>query len=164
LPATPARFLATLLAAMILAAGCNHGRSDGQTPSPLLPKSIRLHPFTAAMDFDAKGASGVEANVELRNYFDDATMALGTFQFSLYRYRPHQAEPRGDQLDRWTVDLTNPKTNQKYWDPISRTYKIPLALRKPIKVGKKFVLEVTFAGPGGPRLFDRLIRTSGEGE
>jgi hypothetical protein len=153
--------LLPLIAALLPLAGCRHGGlADGQTPSPLLPKSIRLHPFTGARDFGDKGG-GIEANVEIKNYFDDATMALGTFQFSMYRYRPHEDDPRGERIGFWTVDLTNPKTNQQYWDSISRTYKVPLAWDKPVKAGKKFVLEVTFAGPGGPRLFDRIIRTSG---
>jgi len=154
---------ALLLLVLAGLAGCDGGAATGPTPAPLLPKSVRLHSFTGTRTFAAgRGVSGIEARVELRNQFDDATMALGTFRFSLYRYQPHQTDPRGKRLDCWSVDLTDPQTNRKYWDSISRTYKVPLAWDKPIPVGTKFVLEVAFSAPEGPRLFDQITRVSGD--
>ena len=154
---------ALLLLVLAGPAGCDGGAKTGTTPAPLLPKSVRLHSFTGTRTFAAGGGvSGIEARVELRNQFDDATMALGTCQFSLYEHRPRQGDPRGRRLDFWSIDLTDPQTNQKYWDSISRTYKIPLAWDKPIPVGTKFVLEVAFSAPEGPRLFDQIVRVSGE--
>lgn len=159
---------AVAVLAAVAAAGCNGSRGNGpQVAAPLLPREIRLHPFTGTRTFDPEGGvRGVEARVEVINYLGEPTNAFGQFLFLLYAHRPHEADPRGQRLDTWQIELTDPRQNLRYWDSLSRTYRFPLALRQPLPVGRQAVLEVYFRDPGqpgdGPRLFDRRVFVSGE--
>jgi hypothetical protein len=158
-----------LLASLGVLAGCPNGRHEENpvVAAPLLPREIRLHPFTGTRTFDPTGGlRGVEARVEVINHLGEPTNAFGSFLFMLYAYRPREADPRGQRLDTWEITLNNARQNLQYWDSLSRTYKFPLVLREPLPVGKQAVLEVYFQDPvqpeGSPRLFDRRVFISGE--
>lgn len=158
---------AALLAALAVLSGCPSRDARPVVPEQLLPREIRLHPFTGTRTFaPAGGLSGVEARVEVINHLGEPTNAFGNFLFMLYAYRQHEADPRGGRLDTWQIELTGTKQNLLYWDSLSRTYKFPLVLREPLPVGRQAVLEVYFQDPaqpeGSPRLFDRRVFVSGE--
>jgi hypothetical protein len=161
--------LLALVAGSCLLAGCPPMRGDNSAvvPTQLLPREIRLHPFTGTRTFDpAGGLRGVEARVEVINHLGEPTNAFGNFLFMLYAFRPHEADPRGQRLDAWAIELAGTKENLQYWDSLSRTYKFPLVLREPLPVGKQAVLEVYFQDPAqpasAPRLYDRRVFVSGE--
>jgi hypothetical protein len=149
-------------------AGCQSRPQNGPlVAAPLLPREIRLHPFTGTRTFDPSGGlRGVEARVEVINYLGEPTNAFGCFLFMLYTWRPHEADPRGPRLDCWQIELNDTKKNLQYWDSLSRTYKFPLVLHESLPVGKQAVLEVYFQDPAqpeaAPRLFDRRVFVSGE--
>jgi hypothetical protein len=157
-----------LLASLAALTGCQpHSDAPPVVAAPLLPREIRLHPFTGTRTFDpAGGLRGVEARVEVINHLGEPTNAFGNFLFMLYAFKPHEADPRGQRLDCWEIQLTDTKQNLQYWDSLSRTYKFPLVLRQPLAVGKQAVLEVYFQDPAQPagtaRLFDRRVFVSGE--
>ncbi len=155
-----------LCAAVLPFSGCG-GKKEPVVAGPLLPREIRLHPFTGTRTFDPSGGlKGVEARVEVINHMGESTNAFGNFLFMLYAYRPHEADPRGRRLEAWQIELTDKDKNLQYWDSLSRTYKFPLVLHEPLPVGHQAVLEVYFQDPcqpkGSPRLFDRRIFISGE--
>jgi len=154
-----------LIAAALVACltGCDIPWRPDDVPPAVMPAEIRLHPFTGTRQFsEAGGISGIEARVEAIDHFGDATKAFGTFRFEVYRYRPHQADPKGQRLAPWALELTDPQTNLRHWDNLSRTYKFRLVWNKPIPVGKRFVLRVVFSPLSGPRLFDERVFVSGQ--
>lgn len=155
--------LSACLLIVVMAGGCPPGRSAGRVPPPLLPRTIRLHPFTGTRTFDDGGKTrGIEARVEAIDHFGDSTKAFGIFRFELCRHLPHRADPRGQRVSVWAVDLRDAEKNVQYWEPVSRTYKFPLAWGKPIPVGSKYVLRIILSLPDGPRLFDQRIFVSGQ--
>ncbi len=133
------------------------------TPPPLLPRRVRLHPFTRTWPGDeGPGAGGIEARVEAIDHFGDTTKAFGTFRFEMFAYRPHQAEPAGRRLEVWSVDLMDADANLIHWDRLSRTYKFRLMWSRPFPADRQFVLRVTFLPPAGPRLFDEQTFVASE--
>ncbi len=156
-------YLRTLCLLLLTSAACTWiaGCVDdtvGKTPPALLPAGVRLHPFTGTRQFDESGdLSGIEARVEVRDHFDDATKAFGTFRFEAYGYRPFQSDPRGKTLAKWAVDLTSPEPNLNHWDTIHHTYRFRLKWDDPLPIGRQFVLRIVFSPPDGPRLFSQRV-------
>jgi len=145
------------------AGGCPLPLPNAPVPPAVLPAEVRLHPFTGTREFsEAGGLSGIEARVEAMDHFGDPNKAFGTFRFEVYRYRPHQADPKGRRLAPWTIDLTDPQMNMKHWDSLSRQYKFHLHWNEPIPVGQRFILRVVFSPVSGPRLFDEIELVSGQ--
>ncbi len=156
-------YLRTLCLLLLTSAACTWmaGCVDdtvGKTPPALLPAGVRLHPFTGTRQFDESGdLRGIEARVEVRDHFDDATKAFGTFRFEAYGYRPFQSDPRGKTLAKWAVDLTSPEPNLNHWDTIHHTYRFRLKWDAPLPIGRQFVLRIVFSPPDGPRLFSQRV-------
>lgn len=160
------RYRLTIYVALVLltglVAGCPPPPSP-TTPPALLPRRIRLHPFTQTWPAERAGATGgIEARVEAIDHFGDTTKAFGTFRFEAFAYRPHQAESSGRRLAVWSVDLTDAEANLTHWDRLSRTYKFRLMWSRPVPAGERFVLRGTFLPPDGPRLFDEQVLVAGE--
>ena len=162
-----ARLTILLLAA---AGGCvpNLGPQPGAVPVPApinlqLPARIALHPFTGTRVFsEAGGITGVDVRIEARDHWDDATKAFGQFRFELYHFRATSADPRGDRVAVWNVDVLDPQANRRHWNNISKTYQFKLGWNEPIPIGQHFVLEAFFQSPFGPRLEDRQVFISGQ--
>ncbi|NLF29627.1 MAG: hypothetical protein GX591_01925 [Planctomycetes bacterium] len=145
-----------------LAAGCPPP-TPRPTPPALLPRQIRLHPFTRTWQGGEGGAAGgIEARVEAIDHFGDTTKAFGTFRFEAFAYRPHEADPAGRRLAVWSVQLADAEDNLTHWDRLSRTYKFRLMWPRAVAAGESFALRVTFAPPEGLRLFDEQVLVSGE--
>ena len=172
----------TLLAAAAVATsltlgGCNGsglgpewkaapGVPGEQVPMPinlLLPREVRIHPFTGTRTFDeAEEIRGVEVRIEAIDAYGDATKAFGDFRFELYKFRQHSADPRGDRLAVWEESLLEPEKNLLHWDNITRTYEFKLRWARPIPAGRRFVLVATFTSPFTQRLFAQRIAVSGK--
>jgi len=164
--------LAAVLAAG-LAAGCQmqpltptSQQARVQIPRPinlLLPREIKLHPFTGTRTFDAAGGiRGIDVRVQALDAYGDATKAFGEFRFELFEFVPNRPDPKGNRVNLWNNDLLDPKVNLVHWDPITRTYAFKLQWFNGIPVGERFVLTVTFASPYTDRLFDERVFVSGE--
>ncbi len=137
-----------------------------EVPEPidiLLPRKIRIHAFTGTRIFDANGdLKGIEVRLEAKDGFDDSTKAFGEFIFELYRYRPNNADPRGERIAVWEENLLDPYDNLKHWHGISRTYRFKLLWDEPIPTGKRFVLEAVYSSPFTERMFDRYVFVAGQ--
>ncbi len=137
-----------------------------EIPAPinlLLPKSMRIHPFTRTRIFDETGGiKGVEVRVEAIDYYGDTTKAFGEFRFELYQYKPQSPDPKGKRIAVWEVPLLEPKMNLMHWDNITRTYEFKLQWDQPIAVGQKFVLVSYFSSPYSKRLSHEREFISGD--
>jgi len=169
--------------AMTVVAGCGDGKfgfgssgnpmiatrpepADVKVPTPLhllLPKAIRIHPFTGTRTFDeAGGVKGIDVRVEALDAYGDATKAFGKFQFALYQHKADSPSPRGAQVATWEEDLLSAEKNLVHWDSITRAYAFKLQWYKAIPVGQKFVLAIDFSSPFTPRRFAERVFISGQ--
>ena len=137
-----------------------------QIPSPinlLLPKSVRLHPFTGTRTFDAAGGvKGLEVRIEAFDASGDSTKAFGEFRFELYEFVANSANPKGRRLGVWSENILQPNRNQLHWDSITRTYLFKLQWYEPITVGQQFVLAAVFSSPFTDRLFTERVFVAGQ--
>lgn len=136
-------------------------------PAPincLLPQKIRIHSFTRTGQFEDEGAGvkGIDVRIQAVDAFDDATKAFGRFRFELFRFKPNSADPCGQRLAVWTVDVSNFEANRRHWNSIMRTYQFKLGWQEAVPVGRKLVLTATFESPFTERLFDRYVFVSGD--
>ncbi len=141
-------------------------RDRRPVPDPiklLLPKAIRIHPFTGMRTFDETGGiKGVDVRIEAIDSYDDAAKAFGSFRFEMYHFVPNSLNPKGKRIAVWAEDLLQPRKNLLHWDKITRTYEFKLQWDEPIPVGQLFVLEATFDTPFSERLFDQRVFISGQ--
>jgi len=146
----------------------DHKPEPAETPVPeplhlLLPRSIRIQPFTGVRTFDkAGGVKGIEARVEALDAYGDATKAFGKFHFALHGYRPDKADPKGPRIATWDEDLLDPKKNLLHWSRVHRSYQFHLQWDSPIPVGSQFLLVATFSSPFGERKFAEQVFVSGQ--
>jgi len=131
----------------------------------LLPKSVRIHPFTITRTFDQSGGiRGVDVRIEAFNAFHEATKAFGSFRFEVYTHKQNSQEPKGSLRGIWEIEpsLLDPRENLRYWNRHQQMYEFKLQWDKPIPVGQKFVLVAVFTSPFTQRLRSERIFTSGE--
>jgi hypothetical protein len=174
------------VAAVALLAACLGGCQDGkfnmqggwpttaphgevgaqQIPSPinlLLPKAVRIHPFTGTRTFDqAGGVKGIDVRIEALDGYGDPTKAFGQFYFALHQYVPGNADPKGKLIASWKEDIMEPNKNFLHWDNITRTYEFKLQWYRAIPVGNRFVLAVSFTSPFTERKFAERVFVSGQ--
>jgi hypothetical protein len=164
-------------ALIALGGGCNDPRwsleAKGSSPEApqavpkpinlMLPKAVRIHPFTGTRTFDeAGGIKGLDVRAEVIDYYEDAAKAFGSFRFEMYHFIPNSTDPKGKRIATWDEDLLEPKKNLLHWDKITRTYEFKLQWTEAIPIGQRFVLEVTFTSPFTDRLFDQRVFISGQ--
>ncbi len=166
--------LTAAVGALFVVCGCEPGPSapgiqpagDGQVPYPvslLLPKEVRIHPFTGTRELDdADGIKGVEVRIEALDHYGDSTKAFGDFRFELYTHRPQTPDPKDERIAVWKVPLDEAQSNLIHWDNITRTYKFRLQWDSSIPVGDRFVLAVVFDSPFTQRLFDERVFIAGQ--
>jgi len=137
-------------------------------PAPidlLLPKTIRIHPFTQTRVFDeAGGIKGVDVRIEAVDAYGDATKAFGDFRFEMYDFVTNSLDPKGKRIATWNESLLEPKRNLLHWDKITRTYEFKLQWDRPIPVGKRYVLVAVFSSPFTRRIIDERVFVSGQHE
>ncbi len=139
---------------------------SAKVPPPihlLLPKAIRIHPFTGTRVFgEAGGVTGIDVRIEAIDGYGDANKAFGRFRFELFRLKPDSRDPKGQRLAVWSVAADSPKTNRPHWDGITRTYQFKLAWGESIPVGQKFVLLAVFDSRFTDRFMDERVFVSGQ--
>ena len=135
-------------------------------PEPLellLPRKIRIHPFTGTRVFsEAGGINGIDVRIEAVDAFGDPTKAFGQYRFELYTHKPNSPDSRGARIAVWTKDVRDVKPNRLHWNGITRTYQFKLGWTEPIPVGRKFVLTAAFQSRFTQRLFDQRVFVSGQ--
>ena len=174
------------MAAVALLAACLGGCQDGkltmpaawpttaprgevgaqQVPAPinlLLPRAVRIHPFTGTRTFDqAGGVKGIDVRIEALDSYGDPTKAFGQFYFALHQYVAGNPDPKGKRIATWEENLLEPNKNLLHWDSITRTYEFKLQWYHAIPVGSKFVLAVSFTSPFSERKFAEHVFVSGQ--
>ena len=128
----------------------------------LLPRDIRIHPFTGTRTFDeARGLKGLEVTIEALDAYGDATKAFGNFRFELYEYRPSNQDKRGRRVAVWEESLLKPEKNLIHWQ-VHKVYQFRLQWDRAIPVGRRFVLVAVFSSPFTERLFDQRVAVAGK--
>lgn len=123
----------------LLTSGCLRSKSGGLTPTtqgdkteapatvkswPFVPKTIRIHPISQAQ-VDAKGPR-ILCHVECRDRTGETTKAIGTLRVELLE-PSRTVEPGMEQIAAtWVTDLSDLETNDKLYDPATRTYRLSL--------------------------------------
>ena len=174
-------FLPTLLvlsSAAFLVTGCKHATNwqmfrsaDSSVPTKsarqqlkmLMPSQLEILPFTKPRSWDDDYIpDGIEVVLRPLDSFGDQTKAVGTFRFELYQFQKAHADPKGQRIALWKVDLISKKAQSLHWDKITRTYTFRLgwnADMPPFKPGK-YVLEVTYISPWNERISADYIFTA----
>jgi hypothetical protein len=91
---------------------------------PFVPQSIRIHPITQAQ-VDGKGPR-ILCHVECRDRSGETTKAIGILRVQLLE-QSRTVEPGMEQIAAtWVTDLSDLDTNDKMYDPATRTYRLSL--------------------------------------
>ena len=129
-----------------LLSGCIGGGAIANRPAMFEPTQMRINPtFTRFRSVDGEGsAQGIEADVELRDPFDDATKGAGAIYFELFEYVPQGADARGPRLgEPARYDLSTIGAQQRHWQNIVRTYRFDLPWQG-VDPTQRYVLSATY--------------------
>lgn len=135
----------------------------------LEPATMRINPtFTRFRSFDANlDPDGIEADIELRDEFGDATKGGGNIYFELYEYAPAGADVRGELIGAPArFSLSTVGDQREHWQNIVRSYRFRLPWTE-LDPAERYVLTATYLpgeGRAGERLFDRLVILPGREE
>lgn len=152
--------------ALILTAGCQkHQHAIWPKESPtsqqasaeaadlLQPRQIDVLPFTKPTSFDDDIVpDGIEVVIRPLDEFGDQTKAVGVFRFELYVAKKASSDARGPRVGIWEQDLTSRSAQADHWDRITRTYRFRLMWTGESPRPGKYILEVTYLPPTGPRI------------
>ena len=162
--ATLARCALTLLACAIFA-GCdaspqragpvgNAARGDFEWP--FAAARIEIHPLTRLVREPGRsGLIQIEAHFEFIDRWGHGVKDIGVVRFELYRAGPVEAGAEAEPTQQlvWTLDLTDPSASSARYDPITRTYIVPLDEAPDWSTdGSRPTLLVQFTSPDGRRL------------
>ncbi|MFO0835576.1 MAG: hypothetical protein U0638_11435 [Phycisphaerales bacterium] len=96
------------------------------TVGPFAPERLRLHPLSHLERDEAGLPKRLVCHAEFQDRWFDSVKACGVMEVQLYRA---SATPGMDQqAAKWTVDLTNLEANARWFDPVTRTYRVQLDL------------------------------------
>lgn len=113
------------------------------------PATMRFLPSTTIRpDTDQRY---LHANIEFTDDLGDTVKAVGTLRFEL-----QPATPAGgtmlDTVQQWNVPLITLQEQQRYYDRISRAYRMQLAIRGSRTLPANYRVRATFMPIEGPRL------------
>lgn len=126
-----------------------------QSSSDFPPVRVRFHPLTHLVaEVDGGSAPQIDAHLELLDRFGLPTRALGEFRFILRAgsddaSRLKSTIPDFDGAMVWTIDMRDAENNaMRYYDRVTRTYRIALASPILKELREAFTLEAQFFGAG----------------
>lgn len=115
------------------------------------PVKLDIAPLTEFLPADKTQRPRIKLYVSLLDPFGSQIKSPGRFRFELYEHVQRSAEPKGRRLAIWPeLDLTDPVTNNEYWQDFLRAYEFTLPLDQ--AAGASHVLQVTFFCPSGRRI------------
>ena len=117
---------------------------------PFRPIGMRVHPFTSFVT--SKGATSLDARLELVDDMGDVTKGLGKFRFELYSGGGAEVRGQDQRLYVWEASAATLDETREHYDPITRTYYFKLQLDHPPPRRQKLRLDVQFDGSWGKRL------------
>lgn len=156
--------LSTPLAGALLLGGCLEpkplpDRSAQQRSADreglFAPVEVRVHPLTRFVrEKDEDGGHRIEAHIEMLDQAGDGVKGAGTLSIELYRGSgPVSGVGEKDQLDRWTINLADPKVNAEAYDRVTRTYRVILTgLPNDLKGPDGLTLRIRLTTPTGRQL------------
>ncbi len=159
-----ARRLAVGVLAAMGAAGCSStpravADKDGMV-GMLLPRQIRIQPFTKIKSFDDdRIPDGIAAVVRTTDSTGDPVKLVGHVYFELYAYKEASGERKGERIEFWDRTLATPADQKLYWDRTAQMYEFPLAWTQgaPPSKGRKYILAVTCRTPWEDTLTDEYV-------
>ena len=142
----------------IVGLSCNTTTSPPATDLPT--RFFYVNNIQLQSSFTRLLPAGIDVYVVLLDQFGDPIKALGQFQCELFPYKPAASDPRGkrfNQLGLQTIDLNDPQTSQKHWDPITQGYYLRLKIPPDAASTQHLVLQITFFAQPDQRLQDTLV-------
>jgi hypothetical protein len=123
------------------------------------PTKIDILPLTELVAAGASHRVRLNLYVSLLDAFGSQIKSPGIFRIELYDYVRRSAEPKGKRTAIWhDIDLTDPVTNNKYWNDFLRAYRFELPLENANE--KDHILQVTCLCPNSSRLTSFFILRS----
>jgi hypothetical protein len=124
--------MAALIGCEVRPKGADLSAADTATAYdwPYVPVNMRIHPFTSVTFDERREVTVLEARIELLDVAGDMTKGVGQFHFELFDIDP-RASVQGQQMRQlysWEVSIENLQANQRYYDPITRTYAFDLKM------------------------------------
>lgn len=145
-------------------AGCEPALQPAQVPAEaksaldlssfytrFAPTKIDIMPLTELVATGSSQRTRLNLYVSLLDAFGSQIKSPGVFRIELYDYERRSAEPKGRRTAIWPdIDLTDPVTNNKYWNDFLRAYRFDLPLE--YTGNQDYILQVTCLCPNGSRL------------
>lgn len=96
------------------------------TLGPFAPARLRLHPLSHLERDEVGLPKRLVCHAEFQDRWFDSVKACGVIEVQLYR--GSNTPGMDEQIARWTVDLTDLEANARWFDPVTRTYRVQLDL------------------------------------
>lgn len=91
-------------------------------PGPFEATRMRIYPLTR-VDATSGGDPVIVLSLEMMDRWGDTVKAVGDLTVRVW---PSRSVGGGSDAETWEVSLWDPEANAGYFDPASRTYRIPL--------------------------------------
>jgi hypothetical protein len=115
------------------------------------PTKIDVLPLTELIGTGTSQKARLHLYVSLLDAFGSQIKSPGVFRVELYEYVQRSAEPKGRRTAIWPdIDLTDPVTNNKFWNDFLRAYRFDLPMEQ--RESRDSILQVTCLCPNGSRL------------
>lgn len=145
---------------LTLLAGCafkgeapRSGTADGGAWRPE-PTAVRVYPSTGFVTLG--GDTLLEARIEVLDQMGDPAKASGVMRLELFAASASQASHlsgrRPPHLYVWRVPIRTIEQQERFYDPITRTYLLRLRLDNPAHAREPVLLRVTFLAADGSHL------------
>jgi hypothetical protein len=149
-------------AVILVAAGCKSVPRPGDESTRremlalLMPSRIEIvKPFTRIKSFDRDNTpDGIELLLRAVNSLDNpGLMIVGHVRVELFKFVEASAEPKGQRLDYWDIDLSSAAKQKAFWNQLTQMYEFRLGVDPAVLPREKsFVLAVTYNSPLGEHL------------
>ncbi|MDO8631849.1 MAG: hypothetical protein Q7R41_15285 [Phycisphaerales bacterium] len=154
-------------AIILVAAGCKSAPRTGDESARremlalLMPSRIEIvKPFTRVKSFDRDNTpDGIELLLRAVNSLDNpGLMIVGHVRVELFEFVEASAEPKGQRLDFWDIDLSSAAKQKAFWSQLTQMYEFRLGVDSSVLPRERsFVLAVTYNSPLGEHLTDECV-------
>ncbi|MFG0305678.1 MAG: hypothetical protein ACF8Q5_05635 [Phycisphaerales bacterium JB040] len=93
-----------------------------EDPGPFEATRMRVFPLTR-LDEAADGTAQIVLFLEMQDHWGDSVKAVGDLTVRVW---PSRSIGAGSDPEVWEVSLWGSENNASYYDPTSRTYRVPL--------------------------------------
>jgi hypothetical protein len=128
--------------------------------SMLLPREIKIQPFTKIKSFDADPVpDGIAVVLRPTDRFGDPVKVVGHLYFELYAYKKASGERKGERLEFWERTIATSEDQRLYWDRTAQMYEFPLVWTQgaPPAPNRKYILTATYRAPWDETFQDEYV-------